>query len=102
MWESRTGLARFPRGCGKRGKPAFGFPRFPQPRHFHSSLSVLVFVFAPTATSFALALAFRLLIFLGVLHPVARDVQLDDHAMVHQSVDRSRRHHRVFEDGFPL
>src|SRR5450432_1908992 len=29
MWESRLLLARFPRGCGKRGKPAFGFPRFP-------------------------------------------------------------------------
>jgi hypothetical protein len=23
MWESRLLLARFPRGCGKRGKPAF-------------------------------------------------------------------------------
>jgi hypothetical protein len=27
---------------GKRGKPAFGFPRFPQPRHFHSSLRVFI------------------------------------------------------------
>src|SRR5207249_234098 len=50
---------------------------------FHShAISTALFpsrfsVFAPTAASFALALAFRLLIFLGVLHPVARDVQLD-------------------------
>lgn len=34
----RPALAGFPRGCGNGGKPAFGFPRFPQPRHFHSSL----------------------------------------------------------------
>jgi hypothetical protein len=38
MWESRLSLARFPRGGGKGGKPAFGFPRFPPSRHFHSSL----------------------------------------------------------------
>jgi hypothetical protein len=30
MWESRRLLARFPRARGKRGKPVFGFPRFPQ------------------------------------------------------------------------
>ena len=46
MWESRLSLARFPRGCGKRGKPAFGFPRFPQPRHFHSSLSGVFLVWS--------------------------------------------------------
>jgi hypothetical protein len=28
--------ARFPRDGGKRGKPVFGFPRFPRARHFHS------------------------------------------------------------------
>ena len=60
---------------------------------FHSpgistALSCCVFVFAPTAASFALALAFRLLILLGVLHPVARDVQFDDHAVMHQFKDR--------------
>src|SRR6266567_3185833 len=49
-------------------------PPFPQ-------LSVLpFFVFAPTAVSFALALAFRQLILLGMLNPVAGDIQLDDHA----------------------
>src|SRR5947208_1765172 len=41
MWKSRLLLARFPRTCGNRGKPAFGFPRFPQVRHFHSSPSEL-------------------------------------------------------------
>jgi hypothetical protein len=30
-------FARFPRNGGKRGNPAFGFPRFPPFRHFHSS-----------------------------------------------------------------
>jgi len=39
-------FARFPRNGGKRGNPAFGFPRFPPFRHFHSSLfhyAVLLF-----------------------------------------------------------
>jgi hypothetical protein len=31
MWESRLLVARFPRARGKSGKPAFGFPFFPQP-----------------------------------------------------------------------
>ena len=88
---------------GKRGKPVFGFPRFPQSRHFHSSRA---FRFCPVASrrssSLTLSLVFRLLFLLGVFHPVARDVQLDDHAMMHQSVDRCRRHHRVFEDRFPF
>jgi hypothetical protein len=38
MWESRRFLARFPRGSWEEWEAAFGFPRFPQPRHFHSSL----------------------------------------------------------------
>src|SRR6266851_5203948 len=39
LWEcgNLAGLARFPRGGGKSGKPGFGFPLFPPPRHFHSS-----------------------------------------------------------------
>src|ERR1035441_7776988 len=38
LWEcgNLAPLARFPRGCGKRGKAAFAFPRFPWTRHFHS------------------------------------------------------------------
>ncbi len=41
LWEcgNLAGLARFPRGGGKSGKPAFGFPLFPRTRHFHSSFS---------------------------------------------------------------
>jgi hypothetical protein len=39
MWKFRRLLARFPRGGGKSGKPGFGFPRFPPPRHFHSAFS---------------------------------------------------------------
>src|SRR6266851_1693548 len=34
-WESR-GLCGISKGGGKRGKPAFGFPRFPRPGFFHS------------------------------------------------------------------
>src|ERR1019366_2301105 len=103
----------------KSGNPGFGFPLFHRPqfpilclpavlsetrntRHFHSPPSFRFFVVAPTAASFALGLALRLLILLGVLHPVARDVQLDDHAMMHQPVNGCRRHQGVFEDGFPF
>ena len=89
---------------GKRGKPAFGFPRFPQPRHFHSSLR---FRFGSTgnsldASSNPLHLAFRLLFLLGLLHSIARNVQFNNHAVVHQSVDRRRRHHRVLENPLPF
>ena len=45
LWECGN-LARLWRDSqgarGKRGKPAFGFPRFPQPRHFHSFALVLL------------------------------------------------------------
>jgi hypothetical protein len=34
-WESR-GFCGISKGGGKRGKPAFGFPRFPPPGFFHS------------------------------------------------------------------
>ena len=64
---------------GKGGKPVFGFPRFPQARHFHSSLSAGF----EMPASFALSLTLRLLILLRVLHSVTRDIQFDDHAMVH-------------------
>src|SRR5438093_5984507 len=39
LWKcgNLAALARFPRSCGKGGKPALGFPGFPQLRHFHSS-----------------------------------------------------------------
>jgi len=42
LWEcgNLAGLWRDSQGTrGKRGKPACGFPRFPQDRHFHSSLT---------------------------------------------------------------
>jgi hypothetical protein len=40
MWKSRRLLGEISKGLVERvGKPAFGFPRFPQRRHFHSSLS---------------------------------------------------------------
>ena len=103
MWESRRLLARFPRGSWKEWEACFWLstlstaPAFPQ----LSSPSG----FAPWHQSVRLplvGLAFRLLILLGVLHPIARNVQFDDHAMMHQAVDRGRRHHCVFEDRFPF
>src|SRR5438445_7644927 len=57
------------------------------PRHFHSSLPFLLFP-APRAASFAVGLAFRMLLLLGFLHPIARDIQLDNYAVMHQPVDR--------------
>ena len=39
---------------------------------------------------------------LGLLQPVTGDVQLQDHAVMHQAVDRRRRRHRVLENHFPL
>jgi hypothetical protein len=90
-------------GRWESGKPAFGFPRFPQPRHFHSSFpSQFLALESRRLSSLTVGLVFCLLFLLGVLHPVARDVQLDDHAMMHQSVDRRCRHHRVFEDRLPF
>ena len=59
------------------------------------------FAVTPSA-SLSSGLGFRLLIHLGVLHPITRDVQLNNHAVVHQSVDGRRRHHGVFENCFPF
>jgi hypothetical protein len=38
MWDLACVWRDFQGARGKSGKPAFGFPRFPQLRHFHSSL----------------------------------------------------------------
>jgi len=101
MWESRRFGRDFQGARGKRGKPAFGFPRFPQPRHFHSSLRV-GFGLAGSSLRSLFHLAFGLLFLLGLLHSIARNVQFNNHAMVHQSVDRRRRHHRVLENPLPF
>jgi hypothetical protein len=45
LWEWGISLVfrrDFQGARGKSGKPAFGFPRFPQARHFHSSLLLLL------------------------------------------------------------
>ena len=39
---------------------------------------------------------------LGLLDWVARDVELENHAVMNKPVDRGRRGHRVLEDPFPL
>src|SRR6202030_3670970 len=48
LWEcgNLAFFARFPRNGGKRGNPAFGFPRFPPFRHFHSSLFTVLSFFS--------------------------------------------------------
>ena len=97
MWKFRLVLARFPRGSWKEGEACLWLstlstaPAFP-PLSF----------FGRDAVPDRLALGFLLLPFLGVLNSVGRDVQLDAHPVIHQSVDRRRRHHGVFEDGFPF
>jgi hypothetical protein len=53
------------------------------------------------AGRFALVGRASLLAFLGLLGAVARQVQLHDHAVVDQPVDRRRRRHRVLEDRLP-
>ena len=40
--------------------------------------------------------------FLGLLDSVARDVELENYAVMNKPVDRGRRGHRVLEDPFPL
>ena len=54
------------------------------------------------SASLSRGLGFHLLIHLGVLHPITRDVQFNNHAVVHQSVNGGRRHHGIFEDCFPF
>ena len=39
---------------------------------------------------------------LGMLESVAGDIQLQDHTVVHQPVDRGCRGHGIFEDPFPF
>ena len=73
---------------GKGGKPAFWLSTLPTAPSFPQPTSFRFFVMASSpGASFAGGLTFRFLILLGLLRPVARDVQLDDHAVVCQAVD---------------
>ncbi len=45
---------------------------------------------------------FGVLVLLRRFEAIAGDVQLDDHRMVDQSVDRRSGRHRVLEDLFPF
>jgi hypothetical protein len=42
-------LCAISKGGGKRGKPAFGFPRFPQTGFFHSPAVAAFLFFAKTS-----------------------------------------------------
>src|SRR5262249_61939733 len=97
----RRFLARFQGGSWKEWEACFWLstlstaPAFPQlPRPF--------FFAPPLLLSWLLRRALGLLFLLGLLFPIARNVQFDDHAVVHQPINRRRRHHRVFEDPFPF
>jgi hypothetical protein len=85
MWESRPLLARFPRGSWEVWETCFWFstlstaPPFPQ----LSSLWIWRDGQLLHAPFIPLHLAFCLLFLLGLLHPIARNVQFNNHAMVH-------------------
>ena len=102
MWESRRLSAGFPRGSWKGWKACLWLSRLSTAPAFPQLSLPVGFRPGPEFRPLALGLTFRQLILLGFLHPVARDVQFDDHAVMHQAVDRGRRHHRVFEDRFPF
>ena len=93
MWESRSD---FQGAVGRVENLVLVFQAF-HGTVISTALSVLF-----SRGSSAFALAFRLLVLLGVFHAVTGNVQFDDHAMVHQAVDGSSRHHGVFEDRFPF
>ena len=87
MWESPGFWRDFQGARGKSGKPAFGFPRFPQPRHFHSSYGL---GFSPFRSAVSLSLG--LLVLLSLLYSIAGYVQFDDHAMVHHAGLHNKPH----------
>ncbi len=47
MWESRC-FREIPKTLWERWDPAFGFPRFPHRRHFHSSPEFANLTFTPS------------------------------------------------------
>ena len=59
---------------------------FPSVRHFHRLLFARRFLFG----------------FLGLFDSIARDIQFEDHAMMHEAVNRRCCRHRIFEDALPL
>ena len=39
---------------------------------------------------------------LGLLYPIALEIQFQDDTVVYKTIYRSRGRHGIFEDGFPL
>jgi hypothetical protein len=96
------------------GKPAFGFPLFHPlrrrpvgnvgiaqrfPRTVESGCAFHQSVISTGKVLFGRGFRFR---FLGLLDAVAWDVQLEDHAVMHQAINGRRRRHRIFENAFPF
>ncbi len=80
IWECGN-RAAISKECGKRGVLSIS-PSFPQARFL-----------------FGRCFCFR---FIGLLDAVARNVRLENDAVVHQAVDGRGGRHRIFEDAFPL
>ena len=96
-WETCFWFSTFPslrrRPVGNVGI-AERFPRavesgvcFPSVRHFHRRFL------------FGCGFSFR---FLGLLDAVARDVQFENDAVMHQAINGGGGRHWVFEDAFPF
>jgi hypothetical protein len=56
----------------------------------------------PARPAYRLGLAAGLLVLFRFLRRIARNIQFDNHAVMHQPVDGRRRYHGVFEDSFPF
>ena len=86
---------------GNGGKPALGFPRFPQTRHFHRSLQGTALVVA-LVSSLVVGPTLGLLILQGMFHSVTRNIEFDDDAVMHQPINGGGGHHGVLKNGFPF
>jgi hypothetical protein len=72
--EISPALGEISKGLVERGGSRFGLSTLSTGPAFPQLFFALFFGSTPAACSFAFALAFRLLILLGMLHPIARDV----------------------------
>ena len=81
MWESRC-FREISKTLWKLGNPAFGFPRFPHRRHFHSSPGLL------TACSLLRsAFAVHLVLFPLGRRPDSRGLPIQDSQIMFHEID---------------
>lgn len=72
--EISPALGEISKGLVERGGSRFGLSTLSTGPAFPQLFFALFFDSTPAACSFVFALAFRLLILLGMLHPITRDV----------------------------